>query len=69
MENISFHQEIQEILTGEFDTEQDYIETVAQDTLLDDYEETYTQIREIINALVFRLQQICLIIYHHTVCI
>ena len=47
-ENISFHQEIQEILTGEFDTEQDYIETVAQDTLLDDYEETYTQIREII---------------------
>lgn len=46
-ENISFHQDIQEILTGEYETEQDYIEAVSRITLLDNYEETYTQIREI----------------------
>lgn len=46
-ENISFDQKVQEILTAEFAAKQDYMEAASGKTLLDSYEETYTQIREI----------------------
>lgn len=46
-ENISFNQEIQEILTKEYATQQDYKESVAQNSVLDGYEEIHTEISSI----------------------
>lgn len=46
-ENISFHQEIQEILTQQGLTGQEYKDRIAHSSVLDDYEGTYTEISSI----------------------
>lgn len=46
-ENISFDNGICEVLTGDFAKRQDYIEAVAPNGILDNYEKTYTEISAI----------------------
>lgn len=46
-ENISFDNGICEVLTGDFVKRQDYIEAVAPNGILDNYEKTYTEISAI----------------------
>ena len=43
-ENISFDKGIQKILTEDFASDQEYMEAVSQNTILDNYEKTYTEI-------------------------